>query len=792
MKFSEKWLREWVNPAISSDELVAQITLAGLEVDGVEAAAGDFSGVVVGEIIAAEPHPNADKLQVCTVSDGQADQQVVCGAPNARPGIKVAYATLGAVLPGNFKIKKAKLRQVESFGMLCSAAELQISEDNDGIMELPANAPVGTDLRDYMQLDDQVIDVDLTPNRGDCLSIAGLAREVGVLNSVDVTSPDMSEVAPQLEETFPINVSAPEACPRITARVIRNVDISQPSPQWMQDRLLRSNIRPIDAAVDITAYVMLELGQPMHAYDLDKLDGAINVRMANQGEELTLLNGQTVALNEDVLVIADNEGAIGMAGIMGGDSTGVSDTTKNILLEAAFFEPVNIAGKARSFGLHTDASHRFERGVDYTLQRQAMDRATELLQSICGGEAGPIIEQVADEHLPKANKVVLRKQRLNSLLAFAFDDAQVEDILLRLGLELVSSDAESWTFSAPSWRFDIAIEADLIEEIARVYGYNNLPSTNPVGSMDIPAKPEAKRANTLLRHHMVSRGYQEAITYSMVEPELQGKMDNQHKPVALANPISADMSVMRTSIWPGLIKALQHNQNRQQQRVRLFETGQRFIPSAEGLQQEDVMAGLICGPRHPESWHGKNDSVDFFDLKGDIESLLALTGKGEAFQFSNGEHVALHPGQSAAIYQQDTLVGYAGALHPGLQQELDLQGPVYLFEISLAALTEGVVPAFTALSKFPEVRRDLAVLVDEALPVSELQAVINQHAGDFLQQVGLFDVYAGQGIAEGKKSLALSVTWQHPERTLNDDEVNQWFDQVVEAMQSQCSASLRS
>ena len=792
MKFSEKWLREWVNPAISSDELVAQITLAGLEVDEVEPAAGEFSGVVIGEIITAEPHPNADKLQVCTVSDGQANQQVVCGAPNARAGIKVAYATLGAILPGNFKIKKAKLRQVESFGMLCSAAELQISEDHDGIMELPADAPLGMDLREYMQLDDQIIDVDLTPNRGDCLSIAGLAREVGVLNAVDVTPPEMSEVAPQLEDTFPIKVSAPAGCPRITARVVRNVDITRPSPQWMQERLRRSNIRPIDAAVDITAYVMLELGQPMHAYDLDKLNGSINVRMANQGEELTLLNGQTVALNEDILVIADNEGAIGMAGIMGGDSTGVSADTSNVLLEAAFFDPVTIAGKARSFGLHTDASHRFERGVDYALQRQAMDRATQLLQSICGGEAGPIIEQLSDQHLPKADQVVLRKQRLSSLLAFDFDDAQVEDILARLGLQLVHSDAESWTFSSPSWRFDMSIEADLIEEVARIYGYNNLPSTNPVGSMDIPAKPEAQRPTSLLRHHMVGRGYQEAITYSMVEPDLQSKMDDQNKPVALANPISADMSVMRTSIWPGLVKALQHNQNRQQPRVRLFETGQRFIPSPHGLQQEDVLAGLICGPRHPESWHGKNDSVDFFDMKGDLESLVALTGNAAAFSFTSAQHIALHPGQCAAIYKQDTLIGYAGALHPGLQNELDLQGPVYLFELNLAALTEGVVPAFTALSKHPEVRRDMALLVAESLPVSQMQGVIAEHAGAYLQQVGLFDVYAGQGIAVGKKSLALSLTWQHPERTLNDDEVNQWFDQVVDAMQTQCSATLRS
>ena len=792
MKFSEKWLREWVNPAISSDELIAQITLAGLEVDDVEAAAGEFSGVIVGEIVSAEQHPNADKLRVCMVSDGTTEHQVVCGAPNARAGIKVAFATVGSVLPGNFKIKKAKLRQVESLGMLCAGAELEINEENDGIMELPTDAPLGADLREYMLLDDQIIDVDLTPNRGDCLSIAGLAREVGVLNSTDLTPPSLSEVAPQLEDTFPIKVSAPAGCPRITARVVRNVDVSKPSPQWMQERLRRSGIRSIDAAVDITAYVMLELGQPMHAYDLDKLNGSINVRMASQGEALTLLNGQTVELNEEILVIADNEGAIGMAGIMGGDATGVSTETTNILLEAAFFDPITIAGKARSFGLHTDASHRFERGVDYALQRQAMDRATELLQSICGGETGPIIEQVSDQHLPTADQVVLRKQRLNSLLAFDFDAAQVEDILTRLGLTLVSSDDNGWTFSSPSWRFDMSIEADLIEEVARVYGYNNLPSTNPVGSMDIPAQPEVQRPISLLRRHMVTRGYQEAITYSFVEPGMQAKMDNQNTPVELANPISADMSVMRTSIWPGLVKALQYNQNRQQNRVRLFETGQRFIPSADGLQQEDVIAGLISGSRHPESWHGKDESVDFFDMKGDLESLLALTGNSAAYSFASAEHVALHPGQTAAIYKNDTLIGYVGAMHPGLIKDLGLQGPVFLFEINQAAITEGMVPAFSALSKHPEVRRDMAVLVDESIPVSTLEALIAEQAGEYLQHVGLFDVYAGKGIEPGQKSLALGLTWQHPERTLNDEEVNQWFEQVVNAMQTQLSATLRS
>ena len=789
MKFSEQWLREWVNPAVSSDELVTQITLAGLEVDAIEPAAGEFSGVIVGQIVSAQQHPNADTLQVCQVSDGATETQVVCGAPNARVGIKVAFATVGSVLPGNFKIQKATIRQEASNGMLCSAAELEISDENDGIMELEADAPVGTNIRDYLNLNDQIIDIDLTPNRGDCLSIAGLAREVGVLNSIDVKVPEFTELAPQIEDTFPVRVSVPEHCPRFLGRVLNNIDITKESPLWLQEKLRRCDIRSIDPVVDVTNYILLEMGQPMHAYDLDKVNGSIIVRMASQGENLTLLDGQKIELANNTLVIADNEGVLGMAGIMGGADTGVGDTTHNIFLEAAFFNPISIAGKARSYGLHTDASHRFERGVDYDLQRKAMDRATMLLQSIVGGEAGPIVEQASADHLPSLNQVTLRKVRLESLLAYKIPDQKVLDILTRLGLTLVSSNTESWTFTAPSWRFDIAIEADLVEEVARVFGYNNLPSTNPVASMEIPAKPEIDRPLSVLRRHMVSRGYQEAITYSMVEPGLLAKFDDQHKPVELINPISADMAVMRTSLWPGLVKALQHNQNRQQTRVRLFETGQRFIPSDQGLQQQDMFAGLIYGGRHPESWHGKTQSVDYFDAKGDLEALLALSG--QTFAFEAATHLALHPGQSAVIKLADASVGYVGAMHPGLLKDLSLSGPVFMFEVDLAAISKGLLPAYETLSKFPEMRRDLAIVLDQHISVAQVTRYIQASGGEWLNTVRLFDVYQGQGIENGQKSLALGLTWQHPERTLTDDEVNQWVEQVVEHLSQHAGASLR-
>ena len=789
MKFSEQWLREWVNPSISSDELVAQITLAGLEVDGVESAAGEFSGVIVGQIVSAEQHPNADKLRVCQVSDGATETQVVCGAPNARVGIKVAFATVGAVLPGNFKIKQAKLRQEDSFGMLCSAAELEINDENDGIMELAVDAPLGADIREYLNLNDKIIDVDLTPNRGDCLSIAGLAREVGVLNSLDITAPEHTELAPQIEDIFPVRVNAAEHCPRFLGRVLNNIDITQTSPLWLQEKLRRCDLRSIDPVVDVTNYILLEMGQPMHAYDLDKVNGSIIVRMAGQGEHLTLLDGQKVELTNETLVIADSEGVLGMAGIMGGADTGVSAATHNIFLEAAFFNPISIAGKARSYGLHTDASHRFERGVDYDQQRQAMDRATMLLQSIVGGEAGPIVEQVSAEHLPSLNEVTLRKARLESLLAYKIDDQKVLDILTRLGLSLVSSNDESWTFTAPSWRFDIAIEADLVEEVARVYGYNNLPSTNPVASMEMSSKPEVERPLSILRRHMVSRGYQEAITYSMVEPGLLAKFDNINKPVALVNPISADMAVMRTSLWPGLVQALQHNQNRQQSRVRLFETGQRFIPSDQGLQQQDVFAGLIYGARHPESWHDKDQPVDYFDAKGDLESLLQMGG--QSFSFEAAEHLALHPGQSAAIKLDGATVGYLGAMHPGLVKDLDLHGPVFMFEVDLASISIGLLPAYQTLSKFPEMRRDLAIVLDQQISVAKVTDYIQFSAGEWLKSVRLFDVYQGPGIEAGQKSLALGLTWQHPERTLTDDEVNQWVEEVVKDLSQNAGASLR-
>jgi len=790
MKFSEQWLRELVQPQIGTQALADQLSLSGLEVDDIESVAGDFTGVVVGEILTAERHPNADKLQVCQVNDGEQTVQVVCGAPNARAGLKTAFARVGAVLPGNFKIKKAKLRQVESFGMLCAEDELGLSDDHGGIMELAENAPVGQDLRTFLNLDDKIIDVDLTPNRGDCLSIAGMAREVGVLNKVAVAPIEAPAIAPQNDDRFPVELIESQACPRYLGRVIRNINPGVATPQWMQEKLRRSGVRSIDPVVDVTNYVLLELGQPMHAFDLNRLEGGIRVRLAEQGETLTLLDGQTVELKPDTLVIADASGPVAMAGIMGGEPTSVTEQTRDIFLESAFFSPIAIAGRARSYGLHTDSSHRFERGVDWQLQRKAIERATTLLLEIVGGEPGPVIEAVSEADLPEVQQIQLRRSKLAAVLALEIPDAEVEEILNRLGMQLVAVD-DGWQVTVPSYRFDLTIEVDLIEEVARVYGYNNLPVHTPTAELPIPPIAEARLTLRQLRRHLVALGYQEAITYSFIDAELQQAFDDQHQPLALANPISAEMAVMRTTLWPGLTKALQYNQNRQQTRVRLFETGQRFVPTADGLVQENVIAGLVSGNLDAEGWTARKEKLDFFDAKGDLESLLALGGCADQFNFVADRHVALHPGQSALIERQGETVGFIGALHPSLLKKLDLNGPVYLFEVKLDAVTNGSLPRFTSLSKFPESRRDLALVVEQSTSFARIREIATQAAGEFIKQITLFDVYQGAGIEPGRKSLALGLTWQHPSRTLNDEEINSAVSAVVTALRDHCGAALR-
>ncbi|MEX0446178.1 phenylalanine--tRNA ligase subunit beta [Xenorhabdus sp. SGI246] len=794
MKFSELWLREWANPAISSEELSDQITMAGLEVDGVEKIAGQFHGVFVGEVVECAQHPNADKLRVTKVNvGGDRLLDIVCGAPNCRQGLRVAVATVGAVLPGDFRIKAAKLRGEPSEGMLCSFSELGIASDQDGIIELPADAPIGTGLRDYMKLDDNAIEISITPNRADCLSIQGVARDVAVINKLSMTQPEIDAVKPSTDATFPIRVDAPEACPRYLGRVIKNVNVKAVTPLWMREKLRRGGIRSIDPAVDVTNYVLLELGQPLHAFDLERLSGSIIVRMAEQGEKLTLLDGNQAELSADTLVIADEKQALAIAGIFGGEYSGVNAETQNILLECAFFAPLAITGRARRYGLHTDASHRFERGVDPQLQYKAMEYATQLLIAICGGEAGEIIDVTSESHLPKPATITLTRSKLNRLIGHHIADEQVTDILTRLGCQ-VTEHNDSWETVAPSWRFDMQIEEDLIEEVARIYGYNNIPDVPVRADLVMISHREADLSLKRVKTMLVDKGYQEAITYSFVDPKIQQYLHPQQEALILPNPISADMSAMRLSLLTGLLTTVAYNQNRQQNRVRLFETGLRFVPdeSAEyGIRQELMLGGVIAGNRFDEHWSIEKQAVDFFDLKGDLESVLELTGKLSEISFKAEEHPALHPGQSAGIYLGNNYIGYIGVVHPELERKLDLNGRTVVFELLWANLADRIIPEMKEVSRFPSNRRDIAIVVPENVAAEDILVECKKVGINHIVGINLFDVYCGKGVAEGCKSLAISLILQDTSRTLEEEEIAATVNKCVAALEQRFQASLR-
>jgi phenylalanyl-tRNA synthetase beta chain len=765
--------------------------MAGLEVDSVEPVAGAFDGVVVGEVLSREQHPDADKLSVCKVNADQDEElQIVCGAANVAAGMKVPVALVGAKLPGDFKIKKAKLRGVQSLGMICSASELGLAESSEGIMELAADAPVGADFRDYLALDDQAIEVDLTPDRGDCLGLAGIAREVGVINRCRVNEPDIELLAPTLEERFPVKLEAPEACPRYTCRVIRGIDATAQTPLWMQERLRRSGLRPISPVVDVTNYVLLELGQPMHGFDLAKLDSEIRVRMAEQGEKLTLLDGQELKLRADTLLIADASRPLALAGIMGGEGSGVTDSTRDILLESAFFSPTAIIGKARSYGLHTDSSHRFERGVDPHLQKKAMERATRLLLDITGGEAGPIVEEAAEEHIERRPEILLRRDRVTKLLGLKIDDEIIIDILTRLGMQVELLE-EGWKVTAPSSRFDISIEVDLIEEIGRIYGYTEIPMHRSAAATVMRSEPETAFSLPRAKKLLVDRDFQEVVTYSFISREMHDLTDPQHGMVELANPISSDMSIMRTSLWPGLLQTVIYNQSRQQGRIRIFESGLRFISQRAEISQELMLSAVVAGEALPEQWGTPGRGVDFYDLKADLEAVLALTGCPQAYEFKTGEHPSLHPGQGAQILRNGELVGWIGMLHPKIEQKLGLTGSAYLFEITVDNLLEGKLPAFQPLSKFPSIRRDIAVVVDRDLDYSAIEACIRQVAPEILQDILIFDVYTGEKVDLGRKSIALGLILQETSHTLTDLEVDSVQERILQALKEKLNAQLR-
>ncbi|HHQ6625844.1 TPA: phenylalanine--tRNA ligase subunit beta [Serratia fonticola] len=794
MKFSELWLREWVNPAISSEALSDQITMAGLEVDGVEPVAGVFNGVVVGHVVECGQHPNADKLRVTKVDvGGERLLDIVCGAPNCRVGLKVAVATVGAVLPGDFKIKAAKLRGEPSEGMLCSFSELAISDDHDGIIELPVDAPIGTDIRDYLQLNDSAIEISVTPNRADCLGIIGVARDVAVLNQLPLSEPDMSPVAATITDTLPIRVEAPQACPRYLGRVVKGINVKAPSPLWMREKLRRAGIRSIDAVVDVTNYVLMELGQPMHAFDLNRIEGGIVVRMAREGETLRLLDGNEAKLQADTLVIADQQKALAMGGIFGGEHSGVNDETQDVLLECAFFSPLSITGRARRHGLHTDASHRYERGVDPALQHKAMERATRLLIDICGGQAGPIIDVSDESTLPKRATIALRREKLDRLIGHVVPSEQVSDILRRLGC-LVTEQGDNWLAVAPSWRFDMEIEEDLVEEVARVYGYNNIPDVPVRADLVMTKHRESDLTLKRVKTMLVDHGYQEAITYSFVDPKVQALLHPGEEALILPSPISVEMSAMRLSLWTGLLSAVVYNQNRQQTRVRLFESGLRFVPDTAanlGIRQDVMLAGVIAGHTHDEHWELARKPVDFYDLKGDLESVLELTGKLSEIQFKAESNPALHPGQSAAIYLHGERVGFIGVVHPELERKLDLNGRTVVFELEWNKLASRAVPQAREVSRFPANRRDIAVVVAENVAAEDILAECKKVGANQVVGVNLFDVYRGKGVAEGYKSLAISLVLQDTARTLEEEEIAATVAKCVEALKQRFQASLR-
>lgn len=795
MQFSEQWLRTFVDPQLDSEQLGQLLTMAGLEVEEAESAAPPFTGVVVGHIVSAEPHPDADKLRLCQVDvGGDSLLQIVCGAPNAAAGMKVPCAVVGAVLPGNFVIKRAKLRGVESFGMLCSARELGLSDDHGGLYALAADAPIGADLRQLLDLDDTVFTIKLTPNRADCLSLEGVARELAAVTAAPLQRVSVDPVAVTSTAQRAIVLDAPQACPRYCGRILSGVNARAQTPGWMVRRLQRSGIRAISALVDITNYVMLELGQPLHVFDNALLQGAIHVRFPQAGERLELLNEQTVEPAADTLLIADESAVLALAGVMGGEQSGVTLDSRDVFLESAFFAPAAIAGRARDYGFTTDASHRFERGVDFGLTRRALERASALILDICGGEAGPVEEALAAEQLPQRPPVRLRPARVRKLLGIALDDAAMQALLERVHLQ-VEPEGDELVVTPPSWRFDIEIEVDLVEEIARLHGYDNIPALPPQGSLMMLPYSESSRSSWQLRHLLAARGFQEVINFAFVEARWEADFCANAAPIELANPIASHLSVMRSSLIPGLIASYDNNRKRQIERVRVFEVARVFARGDRGDGQVQVpgfdqpmrLAALAAGPALPEQWGEKTRRVDFYDLKADVEALFAP----RSLRFEACAHPALHPGRAARVLLEGVEVGVIGEIHPLWVQKYELINAPVVFELDLAALLASKLPAYAEISRMPAVVRDLALVVNESVSAERLTSCLREHAPALVRELSLFDVYQGKGIEPDCKSLAFRVVMQDTQRTLEDAEVDAAITAMVKQAESTLGARLR-
>ena len=787
MNISTSWLREWISPVVTDEILAEQLTMAGLEVDGIETVAPAFSKVVVGHVVSCEKHPDADKLNLCQVDVGEAETvQIICGAKNVRTGLKVMAALVGAKLPGDFKIKKAKLRGVESFGMICSESELGISDSSEGIAELDVEATIGQDVREYLDLDDHIIELDITPNRGDCFSVLGVAREVSANYNMAFVMPDI-EITATGKSSVVTSVSNTSACPKYLTRSIKGIDNSVQTPQWMADKLKRSGQSTHSPVVDVTNYVLMELGQPMHAFDLAKIQGDIQVRNAKLGETVDLLNDSTVELKDDTLVITDAKSVLAIAGVMGGEASSTQTTTTDILLESAFFEPVSIAGKARNYGLHTESSLRFERGVDFNITELALDRAAQLVIEICGGKASEITKSVDESALPKLEPITITQAKIQKILGFELDSNWIEEKFINLDFEISDKTSNSWTIIPPSFRFDIRIPADLIEELARLYGYDKLPVQKLSLDANINVIKEAQIDKYDVMQALVSRGYQEVITYSFISEKYQDLINPLAKKITLKNPISADMSTMRSSLWAGLLQTVESNQRRGHTDARFFEIGLCF-DGVKADEQSNKLAGIVSGNRFNAQWSSELQPLDFFDAKADLESLLSFTSA--TFDFEAAEHPALQKGQSAKISLNGEQVGWIGALSPAVQKELSLP-KCYLYEVDLNAILAGKIAKYESFSSYQQAQRDIALVVDQATPVAALTQSINELKQTHFVSVSLFDVYSGEHIESGKKSVALSLTYQSLEATLADDEVNTKVDEVLALMKDKFSATLR-
>ena len=784
MQFSENWLRSLVDTDLDSAALSHALTMAGLEVEEMQPVAASFSKVVVAKILSAEKHPDADRLQVCKVDVGLAEPlQIVCGAPNARAGLLAPCALVGAELPG-ISIKQAKVRGVESFGMMCSSKELGLTAEASGLLELSNDAVVGQSIREYLDMDDHVFTLKLTPNRSDCLSIQGIARDVAAITGAATRFEKITPVNAELQQSKQVSITAKEACPRYVGRLISGINAKAPTPAWMVKRLERSGLRSISAVVDITNYVLLALGQPMHAFDADKLNGDIDVRFANSGEALELLNDSTIELQADDLVISDATGAVALAGIMGGKPTSVCDETNAVFLESAFFVPSVIAGKARRLGLSTDSSYRFERGVDFGATRDALEFATALVLQICGGQAGLVTE--VSGVLPQRHAVKLRMERLNSVLGITFAQSQVATLLTQLGF-IYQETAGQFSVTPPSYRFDIAIEEDLIEEVARLHGYDHIPALAPVAALTMLSAPENKLALNRLRDGLVAQGYQEVVTYSFVDESWERDLLGNSAPIQLLNPIASNLSVMRTSLWGGLLDSLSYNLNRKQERAFLFEIGAVFHKTASGYQETTRISGLAYGSAKPEQWAADSADIDFFDVKAHVDTLV-----GADCAYEKAEHTALHPGQTAHIILNGKIIGWLGKLHPKWQQQYDLSKSTFLFELDVEAIVNRAVPAYHEVSKLLPVRRDIAIVMDAEIPVNQVLTAIKSAQIPLLQTVSMFDLYQGKGVPENKKSLALSVLMHDTQKTLTDNDADAVVTNLLQLLKNKFDATLRN